>query len=72
MIVVADTRPIIALAKLDRLELLGLFDAPILIPPRVRRELLSKPNVETQEIEEALETQIQVRKVPSLGSTRMV
>lgn len=69
MIIVADTGPIIALAKLDRLELFGLFEAPVLIPPRVRRELLSKPEVETREIEQALGRQIQVRKLPSLGST---
>ena len=43
MIVVADTGPIIALAKLDRVDLLGVFGADILVPPRVRRELLSKP-----------------------------
>ncbi|MCS3672836.1 putative nucleic acid-binding protein [Salinibacter ruber] len=39
MIVVADTGPIIALAKLDRIDLLWVFEADILVPPRVRREL---------------------------------
>lgn len=68
MIVVADTGPIIALAKLDRIDLLGVFEAEILVPPRVRRELLSKPESETQEIERALEQRIQVREVPSLGA----
>ena len=67
MIVVADTWPIIALAKLDRLDLLGVFGADILVPPRVRRELLSKPETETQEIERVLEW-IQVREVPSLDA----
>ncbi len=37
MIIVADTGPIIALAKLDRIDLLGVFGADILVPPRVRR-----------------------------------
>ena len=46
MIIVADTGPIIALATLDRIDLLGVFGADILVPPRVRRELLSKPDPE--------------------------
>jgi predicted nucleic acid-binding protein len=66
MIIVADTGPIIALATLDRIDLLGVFGADILVPPRVRRELLSKPESETQEIEQALGSLIQVREVPSL------
>ncbi|MCS4122761.1 putative nucleic acid-binding protein [Salinibacter ruber] len=33
MIVVADTGPVIALAKLDRIDLLGVFEADILVPP---------------------------------------
>jgi Predicted nucleic acid-binding protein, contains PIN domain len=69
MIVVADTGPIIALAKLDRIELLGVFGADILVPPRLRRELLSKPESETQEIEQAFDHLIQVREVPPLGAT---
>jgi hypothetical protein len=44
MIVVADTGPIIALAKPGRIDLLGVFGADIWVPPRVRRELLSKPD----------------------------
>jgi len=69
MIVVADTGPIIALATLDRIDLLGVFGADILVPPRVRRELLSKPESETREIEQALGSLIQVREVPPLGAT---
>jgi len=38
------------------------------VPPRVRRELLSKPESETQEIEHALDELIQVREVPPLGA----
>jgi len=70
MIVVADTGPVIALATLDRIDLLGVFGADILVPPRVRRELLSKPEPETQEIEQALGHLIQVREVPPLGARR--
>jgi len=69
MIVVADTGPIIALATLDRIDLLGVFGADILITPRVRRELLSKPESETDEIEQALGSLIRVREVPLLGAT---
>jgi predicted nucleic acid-binding protein len=47
MIVVADTGPIIALAKLDRIDLLGVFGADILVPPRVRRELLASRTPKT-------------------------
>ena len=68
MIVVADTGPVIALATLDRIDLLGVFGADILVPPRVRRELLSKPEPETQEIEQAFGHLIQVREVPPLGA----
>lgn len=66
MIVVADTGPVIALAKLDRLDVLDMFEAPVVVPPYVRRELLSKPASETKEIECALERRIQVHDVPAL------
>ncbi|MCS4142529.1 putative nucleic acid-binding protein [Salinibacter ruber] len=39
------------------------------MPPRVRRELLSKPESETREIERALDSLIQVREVPALVAT---
>ena len=68
MIVVADTGPVIALAKLDRLDVLDIFGAPVAVTPYVRRELLSKPASETKEIERALERRIQVRDVPTLGT----
>jgi predicted nucleic acid-binding protein len=69
MIVVADTGPIIALGTVDRIDLLDIFKAPTVIPPHVRRELLSKPVSETQEIERALTRRIQVRDVPALSAT---
>ena len=65
MMVGADTGPIIALGKVDRIALLAIFEAPIVIPPHGRRELLSKPTSETQEIERALRRRIQVREVPA-------
>lgn len=68
MIVVVDTGPLIALAKLDRLDVLDIFEAPVAVPPYVRRELLSKPASETKEIERALERRIQVRDVPTFGA----
>lgn len=69
MIVVADTGPLIALSKLDRMDLLEVFEATVVIPPYVERELLSKPASETEEIEQALSTRLQVREVPSLSPT---
>jgi predicted nucleic acid-binding protein len=69
MIVVADPGPLIALGKLDRIDLLEVFETPTVIPPRVRRELLSQPESETQELERALRRRIRVRDVPSLSAT---
>jgi len=66
MIVIADTGPVIALAELDRLDVLDIFGAPVAVPPYVRRELLSKPASETKEIERALEHRIEVHDVPAL------
>ena len=68
MIVGADAGPLIALAKLDRLDVLDMFGAPVVVPPYVRRELLSKPASETKEIERALERRIEVHDVPALGT----
>ena len=68
MIVVVDTGPVIALDNLNRLDLLSLFEAPIVIPSHVRRELLSKPETETQNIERALANRIHVRDVPALDA----
>ena len=63
MIVVVDTGPLIALAKIDRIELLQDIGSTIVIPPAVERELLSQPSFETQVIEEALSRFIEVRSV---------
>lgn len=48
--------------------MLDIFEAPVAVPPYVRRELLSKPASETKEIERALERRIQVRDVPTFGA----
>jgi predicted nucleic acid-binding protein len=41
MILVADTGPLIGLAKIQRIQLLEALAGTVLIPPAVRRELLS-------------------------------
>lgn len=69
MIVVVDTGPFIALAKLDRMDLLHLLGEPVVIPPYVERELLSQPASETQDIERVLADWVQVRAIPSLQAT---
>jgi predicted nucleic acid-binding protein len=68
MIVVADTGPLIALSKLDRMDLLDVFDGTVVIPPYVKRELLSKPATETEEIEQALSSRLHVQEVPPLSA----
>lgn len=66
MIVVADTGPLIGLAKIDRLDLLTVLATEIFIPPHVHRELLSKSEYETVEIERALGTLLHIRELPAL------
>lgn len=72
MIIVVDAGPLIALGELDRVGVLDLFGATVVVPPYVRRELLSKPASETQEVERALKRRIQVREGPALGTTTIV
>lgn len=60
MIVIADTGPLIGLAKIRRLmHLEGLADA-VLIPPMVRRELLGHVGDEASVIDRALEGLLRV------------
>lgn len=67
MILVSDTGPLIALAKLDRLALLPqLFDA-VLTPPAVQRELLAKSGPEAPRLDEAFERWIQATPLPELA-----
>lgn len=60
MIVVADTGPLIALAKIDHLHLLRATADRVLIPEAVERELVSKPGVWSQGIEQAKSEWVEV------------
>lgn len=55
MIVIADTGPLIGLAKIHRLMPLERLADAVLIPPMVRRELLGHVGDEASVIDEALE-----------------
>jgi len=60
---VSDTGPIIALAKIKKINLLNeLSFQRLLIPPRVQKELLGKIGAESVFIDEALDTFIDVEK----------
>jgi hypothetical protein len=60
---ITDTGPIIALAKIKKLSLLEKLELQgILIPPRVQKELWGKIGDESDLIESALDTFIQVKK----------
>ena len=60
---VSDTGPIIALAKIKKINLLNeLSFQRLLIPPRVQKELLGKIGAESDFIDEALDTFIDVEK----------
>ncbi len=67
MIIVCNTGPLIALAKLDSLALLKkLGFQRVLIPARVHKELLGKSSPESSAIEAALDEFIEVER---LGAT---
>lgn len=69
MILVSNTGPLIALAKLNRLELLKqLIPNGVFIPPIIQRELWAKTGFESVALEQALETFIQIRKPESVPS----
>jgi predicted nucleic acid-binding protein len=54
MIVVSDTGPLIALAKVDQLALLRETFGEVLIPPTVQRELFAKRGAESGRLDTAL------------------
>ena len=54
MIVVSDTGPLIALAKVDQLILLERLFGKVLIPSAVQRELLAKHGTESARLDDAL------------------
>lgn len=55
MILVADTGPLLGLAKIQRIMLLDTLSERVLIPPTVRRELLGHPGEEIAVLEQALD-----------------
>ena len=67
MITVADTGPLIGLAKIGKLALLQHFASEVRIPPIVHRELLGKPGSEIAEIDLALQRFIHVVELAPLA-----
>ena len=65
MIIVSNTGPLIGLAKIQQLGLLGRLATEVYIPPQVRLELLARTGPETALIAAALKETIQV-KVPAV------
>ena len=63
MTIIADTGPIIALAKVSRLQLLSAIFGQIHIPNAVYRELMAKTGDEADEIDEALRDFISVEEL---------
>lgn len=68
MIIVSNTGPLIGLAKLQQLGLLGRLASEVYIPPQVRFELLARTGPETALIATALKETIQVRAPANLDA----
>lgn len=66
MKIVADTGPIIGLAKIKRIYLLDYFSDEVLIPPMVYRELFGKIGPESPEIDKALNSIIKTTELPQI------
>ena len=66
MTVVADTGPLIALAKIDRLGLLQHLASEVIVPAAVHRELLAKIGVESARLDAAFAAFIHVEMNPTL------
>jgi len=64
MNIVSDTGPIIGLAKIGKIYLLNEIAEEILIPPMVHKELLGKIGPESNEIDQALNSFIQIADIP--------
>ena len=62
MRIVADTGPIIALAKIGKIFLLKSIAEEVLIPPMVYKELFGKIGSESNEIDRALNTFIRLKR----------
>jgi predicted nucleic acid-binding protein len=68
MIVVSDAGPLIALAKVDRLNVLQeLFDE-VYVPLAVHRELFAKLGPESSRLEDALQGFLQIAPSPTISS----
>jgi predicted nucleic acid-binding protein len=67
MIVISNTGPLIALAKVNQLALLERLFGQIFIPPAVHRELLAKSGSESARLDKALQDSIQVTPSPALS-----
>ncbi len=67
-VVVADTGPLIALAKVDRLPLLQVMFGQVYIPPAVHRELFVKIGPETGRLDLAAGQYILEKKLPPTPS----
>ena len=68
MIIVSNTGPIIGLAKIQQLGLLGRLATEVCIPPQVQLEILAKTGPETALIAAALTATIQVRVPAALDA----
>jgi predicted nucleic acid-binding protein len=66
-VVVSDTGPLIALAKVDQLHLLEHMFGEVLIPTAVYRELLAKPGVEAVYLDRALQDFLKVVLVSQIS-----
>ena len=64
MSIVADTGPLIALAKVDQLGLLERLFSQVIITPAVHRELLAKAGPEAVQLDRALTTFIRIAERP--------
>jgi len=69
MKIIADTGPLIGLAKIDQLDILNRISKQVLIPPMVYRELLGKISEESERIEKALDEFIHIDEIKIVEAT---
>ncbi len=65
--IVSNTGPLIALGKVDHLNVLEQLFGSVHIPPTVHRELLAKPSPEGPRLDEALTHFVQVVPTPTFA-----